>query len=116
MDPLEKEVEAFIGRFDKDHDSVLTAKELKEGVKELSIPLTKQQRHKLLDIIDKDHDGSISRDVLFFFFFLLLLFLIQFVLVLQEVAAFLRSRNQELEGLFTQFDKDKSGFIDREEV
>ena len=63
VDPLEKEVDDFIRRFDGNKDSKLSAEELKWGVRHLLIPLSKDQRERLLQLVDENQDGEISREV-----------------------------------------------------
>jgi len=124
VDPLEKEVDDFIKRFDGNKDSKLSAEELKWGVRHLLIPLSKDQRERLLQLVDENQDGEISREVLHPPFLpsssLLIVSSPHESLsdgrIVQEIANFLRYRTNQLSDLFKEFDRDDSGFIDQSEV
>ncbi len=124
VDPLEKEVDDFIKRFDGNKDSKLSAEELKWGVRHLLIPLSKDQRERLLQLVDENQDGEISREVLLPSLpFLSLSLIVSFLseglsdgCIVQEIANFLRYRTNQLSDLFKEFDRDDSGFIDQSEV
>jgi calmodulin len=89
--------EAF-ALFDKNGDGTIEANELYEVMKSINLSATKEEIDDMIREVDTDGDGNISFD--------------EFVVMMQKGG----DEDAELREAFNVFDKDKNGFIDRDEI
>ena len=87
--------------FDKDHDGQISMSEVKEAVLQMGQTPNDKRIEELFKQVDLDGNGLISFS--------------EFVRLVQErVQA--KPDESEFRAMFEAFDKDKNGFIDREEL
>ena len=82
-----------------DHDGTITAAELGDLMRELGRPLTESQLRDMIDSVDLNHDSTIDFD--------------EFVSLMTTRVA---DGYDEVKEAFLEFDKDKNGFIDKNEL
>jgi Ca2+-binding EF-hand superfamily protein len=82
-----------------DHDGTITAAELGDLMRALGRPLTESQLRDVINSVDLNHDSTIDFD--------------EFVSLMTTRVA---DGYDEVKEAFLEFDKDKNGFIDKNEL